>query len=295
MICNKNKLSGWLLLDKPRGITSNYALTKVKKIIGKNQKIGHAGTLDPLAEGVLPIALGEATKTTSYLMNAEKEYIFDITWGEERSTYDLEGEVTKKGGEIPDSSLLEKVLKSFIGEILQVPPAYSAIKIKGKPAYKLAREGKDIEFVARKILIKELELISHDINNMNSRLRVRCGKGTYVRSLAVDIARKAGGLGFVSYLKRTKVGNFLIENAKVLDNYDEIVHSILPTTFSLGDILAIEVSNEQALKIKNGLKVDLISFTNQNHNLVQIICNKGLVAIAQIDKGRCIPIRVFNL
>ncbi len=289
------ELSGWLVINKPKGLSSNAALVALKKILGKKVKIGHAGTLDPLAEGVLPVALGEATKTAGYLMDAEKEYYFDITWGEERSTFDAEGEVTALGGVIPDKSAVAEVLQDFVGDILQIPPIFSALKIDGKPAYKLARKGIDLELTPRKIKIKELELISHDKENKNSKLRVLCGKGTYVRSLAVDIARKLGGFGYVSFLKRSKVGNFLIKDAKVLDNLDKIVHNLLPITFGLGDILVIKVSQEQALKIKNGLKIVLPCFINQSLDLVQIKSEERLVAIARIDNGKCIPLRGFNL
>ena len=151
-----NIYNGWLNINKPRGVTSNHAVQKIKHLLGKNNKIGHAGTLDPLAEGILPIAVGEATKTTQFMMDAEKEYEFNITWGEERSTFDEEGDVVAEGGHIPDIIAIKKILPIFIGNIIQTPPIYSALKINGQPAYKLARAGKEIEMNQREIKIKKL-------------------------------------------------------------------------------------------------------------------------------------------
>lgn len=274
---------------------STYAVQKIKKLVGKHNKVGHAGTLDPLAEGVLPIAIGEATKTTQYMMNAQKEYEFAITWGEERDTYDAEGVVTKSGGHIPGKNEIEKKLSQFIGEIMQMPPIYSALKLNGKRAYDLARAGEEVTLQERLITINNLELIDHDLINKTTTLKVLCGKGTYVRSLAVDLARSLNTYGYVSYLKRTRVGDFLINDAIILANLDNLVHNILPVTFGLGDILALEVSAEQSNRLRTGLNIFLPSLEETSISAVQILLNGVLQAIVCVEKGVCTSLRVFNL
>lgn len=287
--------NGWLIINKPRGASSNHAVQIIKKLLGKNNKIGHAGTLDPLAEGVLPIAIGEATKTTQYMMDAEKEYEFSISWGEERSTYDAEGEVTNEGGHVPAVLEIKEILPRFLGEIMQAPPIYSALKINGQPAYKLARSGKEVALALRLIKIKNLQLLEHNAQAKVSSFKVLCGKGTYIRSLAVDIARALGTYGYVSYLKRTKVGSFFINDAIMLANLDKIVHNILPVTYGLGDILAIEVTETQANRLRNGVKIFLDSHAEISVPAVQILLNGVLQAIVCLEKGLCTALRVFNL
>ena len=291
----KEKYNGWVVINKPKGVSSNLVVQKVKKLLGKSSKVGHAGTLDPLADGVLPVALGEATKTTQYMMDAEKEYEFSIYWGEERSTYDAEGEVTAKGGFVPELEKIEKILPDFIGIIKQMPPIYSALKVNGVAAYKLARAGEDVNLKEREITIKKLEVIEHNPLAKTTSFKVLCGKGTYVRSLAVDIARKLRTLGYVCALKRTKVGKFLIKDAIMLANLDNIVHNIEPITFALGDILAIEVSEMQAKRLKNGVPIFLESYANFSHSVVQILFDKVLQATACVNNGTCTPLRVFNI
>jgi tRNA pseudouridine55 synthase len=298
---NMNIYNGWIILDKPKGMSSNDAVQKVRRFLGKSNKVGHAGTLDPLAEGVLPIAVGEATKTVQYLMNAQKEYEFSITWGEERSTGDAEGEVTVKGGAIPKSTEIQQILSKFMGAIIQVPPIYSALKINGQPAYKLARKGLEVELKQREIFINNLELLETNENSGVSTFRVICGKGTYVRSLAVDIARALGTYGYVSMLKRTRVGNFLIKDAIMLANLINLVHNdetklqIFPVNFGLGDILAIEINADQAKALRNGLSIFLSDYSEISKNIVQILNNGILQALVCLENGLCKPIRVFNL
>lgn len=296
-----NIYNGWIILDKPKGISSNDAVQKVKRFLGKANKVGHAGTLDPLAQGILPIAVGEATKTVQYLMDAKKEYEFSITWGEERSTGDAEGEVTSSGGFMPSDDDVRLILAKFIGEIMQAPPIYSALKVNGQPAYKLARKGEEVELAQRKITIDKLELLDSGEANGVSTFRVECGKGTYVRSLAVDIARALGTYGYVSMLKRTRVGNFLIKDAIMLANLINLVHNdeinlqIFPVNFGLGDILAIEITAEQTKTLRNGLSIFLSDYSQISENIVQILNNGILQALVCLEKGLCKPIRVFNL
>ena len=291
--------NGWLILNKPKGISSNDAVQKVRRAIGRSNKVGHAGTLDPLAEGVLPIAIGEATKTVQYLMDARKEYEFTIKWGEERSTGDAEGEVTAENSHIPNIDDIKKVLPQFVGDLMQAPPIYSALKINGQPAYKLARQGLDVELALRQISIYELELLSLD--DESATFRVECGKGTYVRSLAVDMARALGTCGYVSFLKRTRVGNFLIKDGIMLANLIDLVHNdeislhLLPVNYGLGDILAIEVDAEQTKALRNGLSVFLTSHSQVSQSVIQILNEGILQALVSVDKGLLKPIRVFNL
>lgn len=294
-----NLYNGWIILNKPKGLGSTSAVQKVRHLIGKKNKVGHAGTLDPLAEGVLPIAIGEATKTVQYLMDARKEYEFTIHWGQERSTGDAEGEIIADGGHIPKNSDIKKIIPNFIGEIEQTPPIYSAIKVKGQRAYKLAREGVEVELKQRKVDIYNLTLLQSDTES--STFKVECGKGTYVRSLAVDIARALSTYGYVSYLKRTRVGNFSINDAIMLANLINIVHNgetkihLLPVTHGLGDILAIEVSVEQARNLRNGLQIFLQAHSETSNQIAQILFDGVLQAIVCIDKGLCKPLRGFNL
>lgn len=295
------KYDAWLVLNKPLNLSSNHAVQRIKRLLGKENKVGHAGTLDPLAEGILPIAIGEATKTVQYLMDAEKEYIFEITWGEERSTGDAEGEVTFSGGKIPQLKDIEASIASFIGQIAQTPPQYSALKINGQPAYKLARLGKEFELKQRIVSIFYLEILSHDELAGKTKFKVGCGKGTYIRTLAQDIARSIQTFGFVSELIRTKVGNFLINDGLTLAKIEELVHNggiqtyLLPVNYGLGDILAIEVTTDQAKFIRNGVKLFLPNYQQNHRKLVQIVNSGVLQALVWLDNGVCQPIRIFNL
>ena len=296
-----NIYNGWIILDKPIGMSSNDAVQKIKRALGKQNKVGHAGTLDPLAQGVLPIAVGEATKTTQYIIDASKKYIFTIKWGEERSTGDAEGEIIASEGHIPNLSEIENSLNHFIGIIDQIPPIYSALKINGQPAYKLARKGLDVNVKSRKVEISNLKIINHDEINGLTSFEVSCGKGTYIRSLTVDIARSLGTHGYTTYLNRTKVGKFLLENTITLANLINLVHNeptnlqLLPVNYGLGDILAIEVTAEQAKLLKNGLSIFLENHLHVCDPTVQILNNGTLQAIACLEKGKCKPIRIFNL
>lgn len=293
------KMNGWLILDKHIGISSNFALTQIKKILPKGIRIGHAGTLDPLAQGVLPIAIGEATKTVQYLMEANKEYEFDVCWGSETTTGDKEGEIVANGGHMPELEDLNAVIPQFLGDILQTPPIYSAIKINGQPAYKLAREGIEVELKQRLIKVKSLEVLSHESGI--SRLRVHCGKGTYVRSLAVDIAKKLGSLAHVTYLNRTRVGNFLLKDAITLAKLLKMMHNVeadlqlLPVDFGLGDILAIDVNADQTKALRNGLSIFLPDYSNSSTIVAQVIYGGILQALVSVSEGVVKPLRVFNL
>lgn len=291
-----NTYNGWITLNKSLGESSNHAVQKVKRLAGKNNKVGHAGTLDPLAQGILPIAIGEATKTVQYLMDASKEYEFDLSWGEERSTGDSEGEITASGGRIPNASEIEKAIANFIGKIMQMPPIYSALKINGNPAYKLAREGKEVSLTPREISIESLRLINHDAKQGISKFKVTCGKGTYVRSLGVDIARSLSSYGYISFLKRTRVGKFNIEDSVTIEELidGDLNTHLLPVAYGMDNIPVIELPTEQVALLRNGVKIFLNEYYSSKIT-AQITKDGVLQAIVLIENGLCKPIRVFNL
>jgi len=242
---------GWINLYKPKNITSFLAIKKIKKKL-KINKIGHAGTLDPLAEGVLPVAIGKATKLIPFINNDMKEYIFTIKWGEQTSTDDSEGDVINSNYEIPEEKNIKINLRNFLGEIEQVPPKVSAIKVEGRRAYSLFRENKNFILSSRKVILKEADLIS--TNKKFSSFKIKCGKGFYVRSLARDLAEKLGTYGHISSLKRTKVGFFSSINAILLDDLLKIRQTLQEFNFIsssvevLDDILAYDIEDEKDLK-----------------------------------------------
>lgn len=251
------KIDGWVCLDKPEGMTSTQALGKVRWLLDA-QKAGHGGTLDPLATGILPIALGEATKTIPYCQDHLKTYSFAILWGEERSTDDAEGHVTATSSVRPNEADILKILPSFIGEIEQVPPRFSAIKIDGQRAYDLAREGEEVEMVPRPAWIEHIELL--ESSGASARFRCVCGKGTYMRSLGRDIARALGTAGHIVNLRREAVGPFTPDNAISLAKLEEVGHSaVLPVETVLGDIPALALNEREAAQLKSGQGLSFIA------------------------------------
>lgn len=295
---NRNNINGWLVINKPVGVTSTKVVAIIKRFYNA-KKVGHAGTLDPLAEGVLPIALGEATKTINYSMDANKEYVFTVKWGEATSTDDLEGEVIATSDKIPTSVEINAVLPYFIGEIEQTPPVYSAIKIDGKRAYDLARSGVEVEMKSRKVNVYALEQIASSVDSCT--FRTTCSKGTYIRSLARDLAEKLGTKGHVTMLKRTKVGNFCINNAILLDMFDNKVYKdgseglLLPVEKVLDDIPVLSFTPEEARLLKQGR---IVEFDNNGFNIGDIVLVKSddkLLALGEIGNGFIKPSRVFNI
>lgn len=291
-------LHGWLILDKPLGITSAHAVAKVKRLL-KPSKIGHAGTLDPLATGILPLALGEATKTVHYAMDGCKAYRFTVTWGEERDTGDAEGQVTETSPNRPTREQILAVLPSFTGIIEQIPPAYSAIKIGGERAYALARAGETVEMPSREVEIIELNLL--ECQQDSATFLTECGKGTYVRSLATDIARALGTLGYVSALRRLAVNPFDESHAISLENLEEMVHNgglariVHPVDFPLDDILAREIPPGLAGRLQRGQPIVLLGEKLPNGTLIRAKANGKLVALCEALAGTLKPVRVFNL
>jgi len=256
-------LHGWIVLDKPLGLGSTQAVSVIKRLLREagepKTKVGHGGTLDPLATGVLPIALGEATKVAGRMLGATKQYAFTIRFGEETDTLDGEGKVVGKSDVVPNADQLQAVLPRFTGEISQVPPAYSALKVGGKAAYARARAGENIELKPRTVTIREIRLISDSANQAS--LLATVSKGTYIRSLARDIAHALGTVGHVTDLRRTRAGPFSLERAVSLDFLEEtakarqLTRTVLPLQAALDDIPALPVTSRQAELLRHGQRL----------------------------------------
>ena len=292
-----DKVDGWLVVDKPTGFSSAKIVAIVKRIFNA-QKVGHGGTLDPLATGILPIGLGEATKTMPYIVDATKEYEFTVKWGSATDSDDCEGEFIHTGGKIPAKDEILAILHDFTGPIEQVPPAYSAIKVDGKRAYALARAGEDVQLKSRTVEIQSLNMIDGDSGTGSSSFHVVCGKGTYVRSLGRDIALKLGTFGHISALRRTRVGPFDLKGAISLELLEDLSHSaraaglLQPITTALDDIPALAVTAPEATDIQMGRSI-------QNPKAKQGICvlmnGTQPVAIAEAKADVIQPLRVFNM
>lgn len=288
---------GWVIIDKPLGASSAKIVARVKRLA--NSKCGHAGTLDPLASGVLPLALGEATKLTQFLSYADKQYEFEVTWGEERSTDDAEGEVVASSKLQVTREEIEKVMDKFRGEISQTPPQFSAVKIDGQRAYKSAREGKEVEIKPRNLTIHELELTSSAPDK--SSFKVTCSKGTYVRSLGRDMGRELGCFGYISSLRRVSHGKFSEKNSISLEKFEELCQKgaeqevILPPEDVLDDIPELKLSEEEAQKVRNGIVLNIENKNFADHEKVAVFHDNKLLAVAQTSDGKLKTHRVFNL
>jgi tRNA pseudouridine55 synthase len=295
---------GWVVFDKPLGMTSTQAVGKIRRLFDA-EKAGHGGTLDPLATGMLPIALGEATKTVQWAMDGWKVYRFEVTWGAERSTDDMEGAVTAQCDLRPTPSSIESTLSNFQGEIQQIPPAFSAIKIDGERAYDLARAGETVEMAERPVTIEKLVLVACPDAD-HAVFEVTCGKGTYVRSLARDMGRKLGCLGHVSMLRRIAVGPFVETDMIPLETLEEMSHKPLgnsaengvlrPLETVLDGIPALALKDAEAQRLKQGQSI-LLRGAN-----APVACDAVLVTwdskplgICSIEQGALKPKRLFNL
>ena len=300
-------VNGWVCLDKPFGMGSTEAVSKVRRLFDA-QKAGHAGTLDPLASGILPIALGEATKTVPFMMEAEKVYRFTVNWGVSTDSLDREGEITARSGVRPDVGAVRAALPAFVGEIEQVPPRFSAIKVDGQRAYDLARDGADFQLARRPVTIHEATVTdAPDADHVE--ITIRTGKGVYVRSLARDLAAALGAEGHVSALRRERVGPFSTENAVSLDFLTELVHrdaaseGLLPVATALDDIPELAVTDQDAFSLRQGRPIVLLprqvetlkSRLRDGSRTVSAFQDQTLVALGQLRAGRFEPDRVFNL
>lgn len=298
-------ITGWLVLDKPAGMGSTDAVSKVKWLF-QADKAGHAGTLDPLASGMLPIALGEATKTVPYVMDGAKVYRFTVAWGEERSTDDLEGVATRTSDARPDEAAIRALLPRYTGVIMQVPPQFSAIKIGGERAYDLAREGETVDLPAREIEIGRLDIVDAG-DPSRTVFEIECGKGTYVRSLARDMGRDLGCFGHISELRRTEVAPFAEDDLVTLAELEEAVG---PTDgdrdFSAADDLLVDIAaaldglpqvalgEDAAQKVRLGNAVIVRGRDAPIEADEAFVTARGrLVAIGSIEAGMFHPRRVF--
>lgn len=296
-------INGWVVLDKPLGLTSTQALSAAKRIFDA-QKAGHAGTLDPLATGILPLAFGEATKTVPFAVDGKKSYRFTVRWGVETATDDAEGAPVKSSGERPARHEIEALLSRFTGEVMQVPPCFSAIKIDGQRAYDLARDGEVVVLEARPVVIDRLELTDmHDAET--SVFEADCGKGTYVRAIARDIGRALGCYGHVIALRRTRVGPFHEDQAVTLDelraafepeNGGGIGQFLMPVETALNDVPELAVSQADAANLTMGRAV-LIRGRDAPilSGPMFATCKGRIVALGEVEKGALHPTRVFNL
>jgi tRNA pseudouridine55 synthase len=301
----KRDVHGWVVLDKPVGMTSTHAVGIVKRLFTA-KRAGHAGTLDPLASGCLPIALGEATKTVPFVMDGRKLYQFTVKWGEERDTDDAEGRVIEMSANRPSLDAIRAALPSYTGQIEQVPPRYSAIKIDGERAYDLARDGEIIALSARPVDIGRLDLIAAPDAD-HAVLEAECGKGTYVRSLARDIGRALGCFGHVCALRRVSVGPFSPETMIQLEQLEALCHraaagearladAFMPVETALDDIPALAVSGPDAARLRRGQTVLLRGRDAPIvRGTVYVTASGQLVALAEVDRGEIVPKRVFNL
>jgi tRNA pseudouridine55 synthase len=302
---DKRDVHGWVVLDKPVGMTSTHAVAVVKRLFSA-RRAGHAGTLDPLASGCLPVALGEATKTVPFVMDGRKVYRFTVRWGEERDTDDAEGRVTASSEARPDEAAIRALLPRFTGTIDQVPPRYSAVKIEGERAYDLARDGEIVELASRPVEIHSLDLVARPDAD-HAVFEAECGKGTYVRALARDMGRVLGCTGHVAALRRVSVGPFP-ENLMIpLEQLEALCHraaigegnladALFPVETALDDIPALAVSRADAARLQRGQAVllrgrDAPIF----RGTVYVTASGQLIALADVDRGEIVPKRVFNL
>ena len=319
-------VSGWINLYKPVGITSTQAVGKIRRLLNW-QKVGHAGTLDPLAEGILPIALGEATKTIPYIQDRAKIYEFTATWGAQTTTDDAEGDVIAKSDQRPSEQDIEALLPAYTGDIEQTPPRFSAIKIDGQRAYDLAREGQEVAMKARRVTVHSLEIINcvpregGDLLSQKPKVpacagktefMIHCGKGTYIRSLARDMGAELGCYGHVTFLKRAKVGPFTEEKAIFLDTLEEMEHSarldeaLCPLETALDDIPALAIKEDETARLRNGQALSLVSRPDferlsrlgidpKEECEILATCNGKPIAITLVKGPNVKPVKVFNI
>lgn len=299
----RQDVHGWIALDKPVGLTSTDAVAAMKRLF-RAKKAGHAGTLDPLASGVLPIAFGEATKTVAFVMDGRKAYRFTVRWGIETDTDDAEGRAEKQSDERPTADAIRALLPEFTGSIEQTPPRFSALKVEGERAYDLAREGARVELAARPIEIDRLDLIETPGGDL-AVLEAECGKGTYVRALARDLGRKLRCFGHVQALRRLQVGPFAETNAVTLeelagvrdDGGDPALRAaLMPVEVGLAALPALSVSRADAQRLVLGQSVILRGRDAPVlEGLVAVSTQGALVAIGEVEQGSLKPRRIFHL
>ena len=296
-------IHGWLCLDKREGMTSTEAVARVRRIT-RARKVGHGGTLDPLATGVLPIALGEATKTVAYVMEGEKHYRFTARLGEARTTDDAEGEVLATSERRPETEEIVAALPEFVGTIEQVPPRFAAVKIEGERAYDLARRGEAVELASRPVEVRRFELIERPDAD-HAIFEVVCGRGTYVRALVRDLGEKLGCFAHVVALRRLRVGPFDVESAITLPVLERLVaddalpQALLPVGTPLGSLPAVPLTEPQAQRLRAGQTIrvapGLVTGEPVDDGTVRAMNAGRVVALARLCGAELSPVRVFNL
>ncbi|MCQ0969415.1 tRNA pseudouridine(55) synthase TruB (plasmid) [Paracoccus sp. TK19116] len=289
-------ISGWLVIDKPAGIGSTDVVGRVRWALDA-KKAGHAGTLDPDATGVLAVALGEATKTVPHLTEALKCYDFTVTWGAETDSDDASGTVTKTSEARPDAAAIRAALPDFVGQIMQVPPAVSAVKVDGERAYDLAREGASVELASRPLWVESLDLLDAEADS--AQLRMVCGKGGYVRAIARDLGRVLGCLGHVAHLRRTWSGPFRVEDAVSFDHIDRAAQAMLddrmlPLQAALADLPHLRATSAGAVRLRNGNPGDVTTGAEFGET-VWVSEGETPLCIGRYMAGQVHPDRVFNL
>ena len=290
-------MDGWVFIDKPKNITSFKVIKRLKKILGI-KKIGHTGTLDPFATGILAIALGEATKSIRYL-NQDKVYKFNVVFGELKDTDDVTGKTIKKSNIVPTLFEIDQCIEKLIGKHRQIPPQFSAVKVNGKRAYKLARNNQKFELKAKDVFIKSFECLGAKNKNEYSFI-MKCSTGTYVRSIARDLGKMLGTYAYVSELRRVRIGKIEEKDIILLDKFEELVHigDHFEVMHSIRDVLddipAVLIDQELSRKFRNGLSFEYFSKKSENDYLL-IETNTKFVGIGKAIEGKIKPVRVFNL
>ncbi len=292
---NRNIVDGWVVLDKPVGETSTHAVSRLKRIFNA-KKAGHAGTLDPLASGILPVAFGEATKTVPFVQEGEKAYLFTVRWGVETDTDDSEGVAVRTSEFRPKPEDIAALLPRFIGEIMQTPPRFSAIKIAGARAYDLARGGEAVELKARQVAIHRLEIL--DATADETRFLMECGKGAYVRAIARDIGRLLGCFGHVSELRRTRVGPFTEADSFTFEEIESdgaAAEAMLSVEAGLSELPCVVVDRDAAARLRRGGSLILRGRDAPAGGVIYAACGGVPVAFGEVVEGALEPSRVFNL
>jgi len=290
-------MNGWIFIDKPKNITSFRVIKRLKKVLNI-KKIGHTGTLDPFATGILAIALGEATKSIHYL-NQNKVYKFNVVFGELKDTDDITGKTIKKSNILPTLAEIDQCIEKFIGKHRQIPPQFSAVKINGKRAYKLARNNEKFELKAKDVFIKSIECLGAKNKNEYSFI-MECSTGTYVRSIARDLGNMLGTYAYVSELRRVKIGKIEEKDIILLDKFEELVHigehfEVMHSIRKvLDDIPAVLIDQELSLKFQNGLGFEYSNKKLENDFLL-VETDKKFIGIGKASEGKIKPVRVFNL
>ena len=291
------EVNGWVVLDKPVGMTSTHAVARLKRIYNA-KKAGHAGTLDPLASGILPVAFGEATKTVPFVQDGEKAYRFTVKWGEETDSDDADGVITRTAPGRPARADIEALLPRFTGAIMQAPPSFSAIKIDGERAYDLARDGELVDIAPRLIHVHALACTA--AHEGEAVFEAQCGKGTYVRAIARDLGRALGCYGHVIALRRTRVGPFTEADAtplvgEALDTLEDAGRALLPVEAGLSEVPCVIVDRDGAARLRRGQSLIMRGRDAPAAGWVYAACGGVLIAFGPVHEGALAPTRVFNL